>query len=216
MSKECRECDYFCGWRDDYTPKCDYDGGYEKCPYNDEAPAKREDNTKIVVDVEFFREYIRETIENTFRNEAHDIAVREISSIVKREYESIVKQLTQEAVAKYVDQQAAAFMAGDITVGGGWMEPTRTLSREAYMTELVQQNMERFYNSDTMIANAKKAAEEEINKFARKIRDDVNASIKKSFDNSVRTALTDNVVNMLMSNENWKRLADSAGRMLHD
>lgn len=32
--KECRECNYFNGYNyDDGTPICDYDGGYENCPY---------------------------------------------------------------------------------------------------------------------------------------------------------------------------------------
>lgn len=217
MSRECKSCDYYEGhdWEDG-TLRCGYDGGYECCPFNDEAPTKAEDKTRIVIDAEYFTEYIRNTLKNTFRGEARVIAEREIKAIVKSEYESCVKQITQEAVSKIVEDQVAEFMAGDITVGGGWSEPSRTLSRKEYLSELVEKNLAPAFEKDSVINQAKKAAEEAITAFTRKMRDDINAGIKKNFDSSVRQALTDNVVSMLMSNETYSRLSSSMSRMLPD
>lgn len=32
--KDCKDCKYFNGYDyDDGTPECDYEGGYEACPY---------------------------------------------------------------------------------------------------------------------------------------------------------------------------------------
>lgn len=217
MSRECKSCDYYEGHdREDGTLRCGYDGGYECCPFNDEAPTKAEDKTRIVIDAEYFTEYIRNTLKNTFRGEARVIAEREIKAIVKSEYESCVKQITQEAVSKIVEDQVAEFMAGDITVGGGWSEPSRTLSRKEYLSELVEKNLAPAFEKDSVINQAKKAAEEAITAFTRKMRDDINAGIKKNFDYSVRQALTDNVVSMLMSNETYSRLSSSMSRMLPD
>ena len=217
MSRECKSCDYYEGhdWEDG-TLRCGDDGGYECCPFNDEAPTKAEDKTRIVIDAEYFTEYIRNTLKNTFRGEARVIAEREIKAIVKSEYESCVKQITQEAVSKIVEDQVAEFMAGDITVGGGWSEPSRTLSRKEYLSELVEKNLAPAFEKDSVINQAKKAAEEAITAFTRKMRDDINAGIKKNFDSSVRQALTDNVVSMLMSNETYSRLSSSMSRMLPD
>lgn len=217
MSRECKSCDYYEGhdWEDG-TLRCGYDGGYECCPFNDEAPTKAEDKTRIVIDAEYFTEYIRNTLKNTFRGEARVIAEREIKAIVKSEYESCVKQITQEAVSKIVEDQVAEFMAGDITVGGGWSEPSRTLSRKEYLSELVEKNLAPAFEKDSVINQAKKAAEEAITAFTRKMRDDINAGIKKNFDSSVRQTLTDNVVSMLMSNETYSRLSSSMSRMLPD
>ena len=217
MSRECKSCDYYEGhdWEDG-TLRCGYDGGYECCPFNDEAPTKAEDKTRIVIDAEYFTEYIRNTLKNTFRGEARVIAERESKAIVKSEYESCVKQITQEAVSKIVEDQVAEFMAGDITVGGGWSEPSRTLSRKEYLSELVEKNLAPAFEKDSVINQAKKAAEEAITAFTRKMRDDINAGIKKNFDSSVRQALTDNVVSMLMSNETYSRLSSSMSRMLPD
>ena len=40
--KECRECDFFKGYEySDGTPMCEYDGGYENCPYCDSANVKQ-------------------------------------------------------------------------------------------------------------------------------------------------------------------------------
>lgn len=217
MSRECKSCDYYEGhdWEDG-TLRCGYDGGYECCPFNDEAPTKAEDKTRIVIDAEYFTEYIRNTLKNTFRGEARVIAEREIKAIVKSEYESCVKQITNEAVSKIVEDQVAEFMAGNITVGGSWSEPSRTLSRKEYLSELVEKNLAPAFEKDSVINQAKKAAEEAITSFTRKMRDDINAGIKKNFDSSVRQALTDNVVSMLMSNETYSCLSSSIGRMLPD
>lgn len=218
MSRDCKACDYYGGRRyDDGDLICDYEGGYDCCPYNDEAPAKElEDKTQIVIDTEYMTEYIRQTLTNTFRGQAREIAEREIKAIVKSEYESCVKQITKEAVSKIVEDQVAEFMAGDITVGGGWSEPSRTLSRKEYLSELVEKNLAPAFEKDSIINQAKKAAEEAITAFTRKMRDDINAGIKKNFDSSVRQTLTDNVVSMLMSNETYSRLSSSMSRMLPD
>lgn len=217
MSRNCEDCDYYGGrsW-DDGDIRCKYDGGYECCPFNDEAPTKTEDKTKIVIDASYFTEYIRNTLKNTFRGEARVIAEQEIKKIVMDEYESCIEQITKENVNKIVEQQVADFMAGDITVGGGWAEPSRTLSREAYMSELVEKKLEEIFMHDSIVQQAKKAAEEAITAFARKTRDEINAGIKKNFDDTMRRTITDNVVNMLMANETYSRLATSMGRMLPD
>lgn len=217
MSRECKSCDYYEG-RDfeDGEIKCGYSGGYECCPFNDEAPTNAEDKTKIIIDAEYFTEYIRNTLKNTFRGEARVIAEREIKSIVKDEYESCIKKITQETIYKIVEQQVSYFMAGDITVGGGWAEPSRTLSREAYMSELVEKKLGEVFKNDTIVQQAKKAAEEATTSFSRKMRDEINEGIKKNFDATMRQTLTDNVVSMLMANETYARLASSMGRMLPD
>lgn len=217
MSKECRECDHFNGWNDDDgTPYCEVDGGYEKCPYNDLAPTFRKNKSVIQIDVEFFTEYIRDTIHNTFESEAHEIAVREIEKIVEDEYRSVVKSLTVEAVKQIVDRQVSEFMAGDITVGGGWAEPTRTLPRNEYLAELVQKKLEEALSKNNTIEYAKKAASEEIEKFARRCRDSINAGIKQRFDETMRQTLTDNVVNLLMASDTFAGLASSVERLLPD
>ena len=217
MSRECKSCDYYEGhdWEDG-TLRCGYDGGYECCPFNDEAPTKAEDKTRIVIDAEYFSEYIRNTLKNTFRGEARVIAEREIKSIVKAEYESCIKKITQELIYKTVEQQVSNFMSGEITVGGGWGEPPRTLSREAYMSELVEKNLGDVFKNDTIVQSAKRAAEDAITTFTRKTRDEINAGIRNNFNATMRQALTDNVVSLLMDNETYARLASSMSRMLPD
>lgn len=216
MSKECVECGYFLGWDDDGCPSCDHEGGYEMCPYNDEAPKRRENTSRVEIDMEYFAEYIRETMLNTFRREARKLATEKIQELAKSEYEACVKEITREGVRKIVEQQVAEFMAGDITVGGGWSEPSRTLTRQQYMTELVEKQMSERFKKDRAVTDAKAAADDAINKFTRKLRDEINAGIKNNFNEATRQILTQNVVSMLMANDTYKKLSDSMGHLLSD
>lgn len=214
MSKECRECDYFFGYDDVGCPECEVEGGYEQCPYNDEAPSGKGNGSRIEIDTEFFTEYIRHTMKNTFHREARRIAEDEIRHFAKDEYEKQVRAITEEEVRRIVAEQIAEFMAGDVTVGGGWDSPSRTIPRNQYMSELVKKELERLEKDRGIVETCKKVAGETIEKFSRSVKDQVNRAIKDTFDTATRDALTANVVNMLMANDTYKKLSDSMTNVL--
>lgn len=108
-----------------------------------------------------------------------------------------------------VEKQVSDFMAGSITIGGGWMEPERTLTRTEYMSELVQKELGKRFDEDILKKSAKEEAEIAINAFSRKLKDEINMGIKQYFDAATRSVLTENVVSMLMNNDTYKRLSDS-------
>lgn len=210
--KDCKDCEYFNGYDwSDGTPECEYDGGYESCPYNDEAP-KKKTGMKIEVDSVFISDYIRHTLENTFHNTAVSIAKSEIEKIVADKYSEIVQQITEEYVKKCVQEKVDDFMKGEMTISGGWSEPPRTLTREQYISELVEKSIKSIEKN--AVDTAKKAASEAVTDFSRRAKDEINKGIKQNFDDTMRKTLTDNVVNMLMANETFARMANSMNRLL--
>lgn len=210
--KDCKDCEYFNGYDwSDGTPECEYDGSYENCPYNDEAP-KKKNGMKIEVDTEFITEYVKHTLVNTFHETATSIARLEIEKIVENEYSGIIQQITKEYVQKCVQEKVDEFMRGEMVIGGGWMEPSRTVTRDQYISELVEKEINALTKS--AVETAKKAANEVVTDFTRKAKDEINKGIKKNFDETMRNALTDNVVNMLMANETFARMANSMDRLL--
>ncbi len=217
MSKSCTECDYFEGYTCDGEPLCSYEEDGVDCPYNDESSVyerKMEDGVKFEIDVTFFTKYIQETLKNTVKNLTRDIVEREIRNIITEVYKEEIKTLTKEAVAKAVDAQVADFMAGDIEIGGGWMEKPRTMSRKDYLAELVENELSDNKTQSKMKNMAHEMSRGAIDTFARKMKDEINAGINAYFNNATREVLTDNVVSMLMNNETYQRMAQSMKHFL--
>lgn len=216
MSKDCRDCKNFSGYDDTGYPYCDIDGGTENCPYNDEIPRGPENGTQIVLDIEYFSEYIRSTMKNTFQREARKLAEQEIQHIARESYDETVRSITEAEITKIVSQQVDEFMKGDITVGGGWSEPSRTISRTQYMNDLIQKELEKKFSGSGIADTVQRTANETIEKFTRRMKDQINANIKRNFDDATRNTLTASVVNLLMANDTYKKLADNMTHMIGD
>lgn len=218
MSKDCSECDYFEGYTSEGEPLCSYDEeGGVGCPYNDESSIseeKMEDGVKFEIDATFFTEYVRETIRNTVQHLTRTIVEREIKNIITATYQKEIKALTKVAMSKAVDTQVAEFMADDISLGGGWMEEPRTLSRKEYLAELVEKELADYKNESKVKTIAHEVSSKAINDFISKMKNEINAGINEYFNSATRQVLTENVVSMLMSNETYQRMAQSMKHFL--
>lgn len=205
--KDCNECEYFEGYDySDGTPKCAYceNGctGYEYCPYNDGANVKK-NGVKIEIDAGFMHEYIMHTLQNTMTGEAASVARQEIKSLINDEMKKNVLDETKEQIKSIVGEEIADFMSKEITIGGGWLEPERTLTRTQYLSETIEKELKERFKSDAIKKYAKQEAESAINAYDRKLRDEINAGIKQYFDAATRQVLTENVVSMLMCNDTY-------------
>lgn len=208
MSKECKECDYFDGYDyDDGTPNCSCEGGYESCPFNDMAPAEKK-GIKIEIDSGFMDDYIKHTIKNTVESCTVSLISSEIKNIVHMELRDKVLDMTRDAIEASISDQVSEFMNGDISVGGGWSEPARTITRKEYMSELIEKQLGEKFKSAVPNACAEEA-KKAIESFAKKTRDQINAGIRQYFNEATRQILTDNVVSMLMENDTYQKLSNS-------
>ena len=216
----CKDCEYFNGYDyEDGTPNCHYmtetgNIGYDNCPYNNETDIMKK-GINIEIDAGFMSDYIKHTISNTISLEAAERTRETIAHIVNSELKEDILSEAKRQISEIISKEIADFMAKDITVGGGWNEPSRTISRNDYLSECVANQMEEQINTRNGL---KRYAENEVNsaidKFGRKLKDEINAEIKNYFNEATRQVLTSNVVSMLMDNETYKRLSDSMQHFL--
>ncbi len=215
---QCKKCEYFIGYdSEDGTTICDYSGGYENCPHCDESNVKS-DGVTIQIDSGFMSDYIKATIMNTIERSAKDIASEKIKSIITDELRNEILSEMESGIKSAVAKEIENFFEGEITVGGGWMNPERKLKRNEYLSELVQDELKKKFDgsTSTLREEVSRAARNEIEKFSKKLRDDINSQIKQVFSDTTRQALTDSVVNMLMCNDTYRKLSDSMEKLLPD
>lgn len=211
--KDCNECEYFEGYDySDGTPKCTYcengGTGYEYCPYNDGTNVKK-NGFKIEIDAGFMHDYIRHTLENTMTGEVASIARQEIKSLVTNEIKQEVLGEMKRQIKSIVENEIADFMSKEITIGGGWREPERKLTRTQYLSETIEKELQEKFKSDAIKQYAEHEVKSAINTYDRKLRDEINAGIKQNFDAATRQILTENVVSMLMCNDTYQKLSNS-------
>ena len=217
---QCKKCEHFLGYDPvDGETRCDYTGGYENCPYCDESNVKS-DGVTIQIDSGFMSDYIKATIMNTIERSAKDIASEKIKSIITDELRNEILSEMESGIKSAVAKEIENFLEGEITVGGGWMNPERKLKRNEYLSELVQDELKQKFAGDgstrTLRDEISRAVRNEIEKFSKKLRDDINSQIKQVFRDTTRQALTDSVVNMLMCNDTYRKLSDSMEKLLPD
>lgn len=212
--KDCKDCEYFNGYDyDDGTPHCDHDGGYNNCPYCYEGDVE-EDKCKITLDMPDITTFIKHTVENTVRKAVYEMIDNCIKSTVKGEIEDKAKAYVDESLKKVIDDEIKAYMQKDITIGGGWKEPERKMSRNEYLAECTSKVVNDNLSPEKICDTVRNYCKSTINGALDRIKTDVNAGIKAQFDETTRKTLSENVVTILMAGDTYKRLSDSMGRLL--
>lgn len=207
--KDCKECEFFEGWDySDGTPRCSHPDGYEGCPFNDESSVKN-NGMKIEIDSGFMHDYILHTLKNTIEGTATQIARAEIKSIITDEIRQKALGEIDIQIKSFVSDAISDFMSKEITIGGGWCEPERKLTRSQYLAEMVEKELKDKFKSDVIKNYAVNEVKNAIDKYERCLRNEINVGIKDHFDAATRQILTDNVVSMLMCNDTYQKLSNS-------
>lgn len=211
MSMDCEKCVYFDGFDySDGTPLC---GKSDDCPFNDYSSIKQ-NGIKIEINSDFMSGYIRHTLSNTIENKSIEIAQKEIEKIIDKDLKSNILLEMDEQIKVIVNKSILEFMGNDITIGGGWSEPERTLTREQYLSELIQDELDKKIKSNVIKDEIIKIVKKEIDSYNNKLREEINKKINQYFDAATRETLTNNVVSMLMSNDTYKTLSDNMKALL--
>lgn len=212
--KDCKDCEYFDGFdRSDGTPYCKYDGGYEDCPYNCTGRIN-EDEFKITLDMPEISTFIQHTIQNTVESAVYRMIAGQVKSIVKDKIKDSAEAYVEESLQKAIDDEIKTYMEKDITIGGGWHEPERKMSRNEYLAECVSKTLDKELKPEQIKKIVTDYCSREITNKVDTLKDDVNRGIKNTFDAETRKTLSDNVVTMLMAGDTYQRLSDSMGRLL--
>lgn len=209
--RDCKNCDSFEGYDEDGYPICELG---DSCPYNDEADVKEGDcGLRMEIDTTQFTEYLRKTMANTSTSAAERVINKTITTIVTDTYTDEIKKMTRDAMELIVSQQVQEYMNGPITIGGGWREPERTLSRTEYLTECIQENL-KAVDQEKIKSMAENIVRDYLVKFSRNLKNDINRDIQKMFDDATRQTLTASVVDMLMTNDTYQKLSTSMSKLL--
>ena len=221
MTMKCENCGYFGGFDSDGMPICEHEPDCKYSAHTAASQGKEGDGVyHIAIDGQVIEDYVKRTVESTVRDEAGKIArdtmEAEMKRLIKDTYEPLVEKLTEVEIRKQVEAQVKEFMAGEMTVGGNWLEPARTLTREAYLSELIETEVKgRFEQKNNILKkDVEQICHDKINNFYKTLSREINQGIAQNFDEITRKTLTDSVVNMLMSSDTYKQLADTMGNLL--
>ena len=209
--KDCENCEH-----SKYYSDVGYDCGldeHEPCPYNDEADVKR-DGINIEIDAGRMEQYIRNTIRNTVEKTAREVAEREIRGFITDEIRRATQEAVEASVARLIDEEIARYFAGEMTVGGDWRSPARTVTRLQYMQEVITNTLDGQLKNNPIGRMCEDQAKRLFRDWCDKLKRDINNGIKDVFTDAMRQTLTDNVINLLMSNETYSRLVESVQRLI--
>jgi len=212
--KDCKNCKYFGDYDySDETPICEYNGGYEACPYNDTADFKLNE-AKLEVDMTNLLEYITHTVKNSVEMGIYKTAHDEIVSLVKDTYNKTFEKYTKEEVEKQISNSVNEFMEETVTIGGNWGEEPKKLTRKQYLNKCVKNSLEEKFDIEHMRTTILQTVQKEVEKKADILKRQVNSGIKQTFDDVMAKTLTDNVVSMLMCSDTYQKLNDSMKRLI--
>lgn len=212
--KECKDCELCNGFDySDGTPHCSYDEGYEACPYNDIADTK-ESGVKLEIDTDWMQAYITHTVENSIQSKSEKYVKEAVAEIVNGEIKSTIEKITTAKINEVLDKSIEAYMSSDITIGGGWSTPARTLTHEEYLGEIIKEELDERFGDAKLSDNIRSEIVRQIDRFTNNVKKDINAKTSELFTTMMRKTLTDNVVNLLMDTETYQKLSNSMSALL--
>ena len=93
-----------------------------------------------------------------------------------------VRSEMERQISNIVSAEIDEFMKKDITIGGGWSEPERTLTRQQYLSEMVETELNKRFKGNELKNYAENEARKAIDKFNEKLRSEINSGIKNYFN----------------------------------
>lgn len=188
---------------------------------------------KIIMEME----NLSSLIEEAANNGIEEIVKQQVHDTIKNSVESNVKQQIDLCVGAKVKEWFDDYLANtQIKTGGGWSnEPEKVYTVESYLKEKINESIEKReciikakssgYSDETVDKsvsfseyleskfNYKTYINEKMDKIAKEIKRDVDKTISTSFDSATKQALAENVFNVLMASENYKKVTDSIKRI---
>ena len=212
MSMNCIDCEHWEG-RDQETgePICGYGDGVDDCPYNGEADATQE-GSKIIVTID--KDDLNTRILRSFENSVNSYVRDAVKEVVRSEYDKQIRTITENEIKTRISALVDAFLAEPIQIGGGWREEARTLTRNEYLSETIQKNLESNFDKEKLSKNISDSIKSYADRFASSTKDDINRKVKDIFDSAMKQNLTESIVTLLMDNETYKRLSGSMQNLI--
>lgn len=136
---------------------------------------------------------------------------------LKKKIESNVNDIVREIIDEYMNNEK-------ITVGNGWDRDPETYTLKQYAKKCIKESIEKgtFTIKDKNAYSGQRSVsftdyiksnlkiEEEVKLYLDreigKVRDEINKNVKQAFDESTRAMLSQTVLNILMTNDTYKKI----------
>ncbi len=206
----------------------EYDYDYEPTKEEMEEVEAKESTD---VDFDFKKLQINFDVENFARgiaNEVKKTLKTEIISEIKKDVLDGLKEDIRENVAAISEEIVREVYENETIILGGWGQEKQEISIKQYLLNQIRDSfkdgkfitkkkdswgdvvskevsIEEYINSRIEFSVIQKDIDMEI----RRIRDSINARIKEMFDSSTRQMLSDNILQVLMANETYRKMQEN-------
>ena len=208
---DCERCRHFEGYDDDQVV-CEYS---EHCIYEDEpGKAFEMEGIKIQMDATYMLRGIVHEVRESVLNDTRKIAEKMLNEIITDKMkEEIIVQM-KEAVSDVIHAELDKFMKKTIKTGGGWKEPLREITREEYLAELVSSKLEDALSDKGIAQIVNDRASKQIRDFTEGTKRHINNQLSKVFNDSIRAQLSENIIQLLLANDTYKKLQQSMTNLI--
>lgn len=201
---------------------------YEPTEEEIEEMGAREDTD---VDFDFKNLQIKFDVENFAKGIAHEVRrtlKKEIISELKKEVLDGLKDDIRNNIATISEEIVREVYENEKVIPGGWGEEKQEISIKQYLLNSIRDSfkdgkfitkekdkwgdvktkeisIEEYIDSKIQFSSIEKYIDDEVDK----IRRDINSRIKDMFDSSTKQMLSDNVLQVLMANETYRKIQDN-------
>lgn len=179
---------------------------------------------KIEYDMEDMVLGIKEAVKEELKPEIAEEIRDEIKSEIRSEIMNKVKEQIPEDTSIWLKGiMEDIYNTEIIKVGGGWNEDAKEYTLKEYVIEQIKNRIvnndcgskdryskisfNEWFRDKCVDTDIKKVIDREI----KTIRDDVNGKIKSIFDSNTKQMLSEAVLNVLMTNDTYKKIESNIG-----
>lgn len=203
---KCGNCNHCNGFDDVGYPDCEF---VDECPYDVEIGGA---NATLTINMDDLNQSIKRNLEAKIDG----VVLQSVEKIVREACKDKIEELVEQALSSKLDEAVAEYLAGEITVGGGWGSPEKKVTRTQLMNETVQELLDKTFADKRRVSDeVVKVANPLITKSVDALKRDVQQRLSTTFDDMTRQNLADNVVAMLMSSNTYRQLRDNMKNLLH-
>lgn len=182
---------------------------------------------KVTVDMENLGLMVQDAVEKNLNSMIENEVRKSIESKVTANAREIIETVVNAKLESYVNDY---IKTATISVGGGWNSEPKTYTVEEYIKQQISEIMSKqafktrdrygdYKNTITFEEYVKKefnvdaSVQAALDKFMKKVRDDVNRNVTNMFDNTTQAALSSVIMNMLNNSNAFLEMRDNLKRI---
>ena len=182
---------------------------------------------KVTIDMGNLGLMVQGVMEKNLQSIIENEIRKSIESQVATSAKGIIEDMVNEKLESYVNDY---IKTATVSVGGGWNSDPKTYTVEEYIKQQISEIMskqgfkakDRYGNYSNSVTfedyvkrelNVDASVQSTLDKFMKKVRDDVNKNITRMFDNTTQAALSSVIMDMLSNSNAFLEMRDNLKRI---